>query len=133
MKILGKNVVVATKKMCMEYTSKIHGGFEDCLVGSNDYKSEDLEKDVIFVKDKKGYYVELEDLKSFPTLSLICFGSARRWKTSPNRAGDEYIDNIKPYFAIYDQETLYDIKTIIEKAEVHNANKNQQESILSIK
>lgn len=125
MKILGKDVVVATKKICMEYTSKINGGFEDCLVGSNEYKGDEFERDVIFVKDKKGYYIELEDLKSFPTLSLICFGAARRWKSSPNKAGDEYIDDIKPYFAEYDQETLFDLKQLISAAKVYNTNEYQ--------
>ena len=126
MKILGKNVVVATKKICMEYTSKISGGFSDCLIGSCDYKGSDLEKNVIFVQDKKGYYVELEDLKSFPNLSLICYGAARRWKTLPNRAGDEYIDDIKPYFAKYDQETLYDIKTLISRLNVYKTEEYQK-------
>ena len=126
MKILGKNVVIATKKMCMEYTSKIHGGFEDCLFGSNEYKGDVLERDVLFVKDKKGYYIELEDLKSFPTLSLICFGAATRWKTSPNKAGDEYIDDIKPYFAKYDQETFYDIKTLIRMLNVYKTEEYQK-------
>ncbi len=126
MKILGKNVVVATKKICMEYTSKIHGGFNDCILGANEYKGDDLEKDIIYIKDKKGYYVELEDLKSFPTLSLICYGAAPRWKTSPNRAGDEYIDNIKPYFAKLDQETLYDIKTLISMLNVYKTDEYQK-------
>lgn len=126
MKVLGKNVVIATKKICVEYTSRISGEFNDCLVGSKDYLGENIKKDVIFVKDKKGYYVELEELKSFPTLSLICYGAARRWKTSPNRAGDEYIDNIKPYFAKLDQETLYDIKTLISTLNVYKTEEYQK-------
>ena len=113
MKILGKNIVIATKKMCIEYTSKIHGAFSDCVFASNDYKGCVLEKDVIFVQDKNGHYIELEDLKSFPTLSLICYGAAPRWKASPNKAGDKYIDNIKPYFdSKVNQEKLFDVKTI---------------------
>ena len=132
MKILGKNVVIGTKKLCTEYTSKIHGGFVDCLIGSNEYNGEDLEKNVIFIRDKKGYYVEIKDLNPFPTLSLICYGAAQRWKTSPNRAGDEYIDNIKPYFTKSNQETLYDLKTlikIIENDKSYNLNENSNLTI----
>ena len=115
MKISGKNVVIATKKLCIKYTSKIHGGFGDCVFGSNDYKCSVLEKDIIFVKDKNGYYVELEDLKSLPNLTLICYGAAPRWKTSPRMAGDKYIDDIKPYFdSKVNQEKLFDVKTLFK-------------------
>lgn len=115
MKIYGKQVFVGTKKLCTEYTSKIIGGFSDCYVGSKEYKGEPLETNVIFIQDKNGYYVDLEDAKSFPTLSLICFGAAHRWKNSPNRAGDEYIDNIKPYFdSKVNQEKLFDVKTLLK-------------------
>ncbi len=115
MKILGKNVVVGTKKICVEYTSKIHGGFGDCFFESDEFKGENLEKNVIFIREKNGYLIEIGELDSFPTLSLICFGAARRWKTSPRNAGDFYVDEIKPYFdSKVNQEKLFDVKTIVK-------------------
>ena len=131
MKILGKNVVIATKKMCMEYTSKAQCNFDNSVIEYNVYKGKNLEKNVIFVKDKNWYYVELEDLKSFPTLSLICFGAAPRWRTSPNKAGDEYIDDIKPCFdSKVNQERLWDIKTIIKIITIEKKIEMEKQEIL---
>ncbi len=125
MKILGKDVVVGTKKICMEYISRIQGGFSDSFVGYTDYKGDDLEKDVLFIRDKKGYFVELKELGSHPTFSLICFGAATRWKTSPRHAGDYYIDDIKPYFEKYDQNTLFDLKQLVHTAKVYSTEEYQ--------
>lgn len=115
MKILGKNVIVGTKKLCTEYISKLNTDFNDCYVGSNEYKGNDLEKNVVFIRDKKGYLIEVNDFGSFPTLSLICYGAATRWKTYPKNAGDYYVDDIKPYFdSKINQETLFDFKTLLK-------------------
>ena len=118
MKILGKNVIVATNKICIEYTSKIADEINGSIVSSFDYKGKTLKQNIIYIKDKNGYYVALEDLKSFPTLSLICYGAAQRWKSSPHHVGDVYIDDIKPYFSKLNQETLYDLKTLVKILEI---------------
>ena len=125
MKVFGKNVVVGTKKICTEFTSKINGCLDDCQVSSVEYKGEDLENNILFIRDKLGYLVELRELGSFPTLSLICYGGTTRWKTSPKTAGDFYISDITPYFSSYDQDTLFDLKQLVSAAKVYNTKEYQ--------
>ncbi len=127
MKVLGKNVVIGTKKICVKFTSAIQGGFDDSIVEIEEYVGANIETNVIFIRDKKGYLIELKDLGSFPTLSLICFGAATRWKTTPLNAGDYYIDDIKPYFDENSQETLFDIKSLMLL--IKNLNKESQNTI----
>lgn len=126
MKILGRDVVFGTKKICKEYTTKANGTFDDCIVSCKEYKGDNIERNVIFIRDKKGYYIELKDLETFPTLSLICYGAAPRWKTSPNSAGDCYVADIKPYFSAYDQEKLYEIKTLIKSLQNYDLEKHEE-------
>ena len=125
MKIFGKQVVIGTKKLCIEYTSKIMGAFEDCHVGYHDYKGDVLEKDIIFLKDKKGYLVDIRDIDGSGFLELTFYGACPRYKTQPKHAGDEYIDNIKPYLPSYDQDTIYDLKQIISRIKTKYTNENQ--------
>ena len=125
MKVLGKDVVVGTKKICMEYISRIQGGFGDSFVGGTDYKGGDLEKNVVFIRDKKGYLVELNELGSHPSFSLIFYGAATRWRTSPRNAGDYYIDDIRPYFDENNQDTLFDLKYLVNSAKVYSTEEDQ--------
>ena len=60
-----------------------------------------------------------------PTFSLICYGAARRWKTYPKNAGDYYVDEIKPYLPSYDQDTLYELKTLISAAKIYRTKEYQ--------
>ncbi len=129
MKILGRNVVIGTKKICIEYTSKIQDGYEDYLVGKNEYKGKKLEENVLFVRDKKGYLIELKDLETFPTLSLICFGATTRWNTAPRNAGDYYVDEIEPYFTKSNQESLFELNTLIKIIRIEKSNSQQEDVI----
>ena len=125
MKIFGRQVVVGTKKLCVEYTSKIVGEFEDCHVGYHDYKGEEIEKDIVFIKDKKGYLVDVRDIDGSGFLELTFHGACPRFRTQPRHAGDEYIDNIKPYLPTYDQDTIYDLKHVINRIKTESTNENQ--------
>ena len=129
MKILGENVVIGTKKICVEYTTKIQGSLTDSFVGSCEYKGNNLEENVVFIRDKNGYLVEVSELGTFPTLSLICFGAATRWKTFPRNAGDFYVDDVKPYFSKSNQETLYDLNILIKILKNSNESKCEESTI----
>ena len=130
MKIFGKQVVIGTKKICVEYTSKIVGGFEDCHVGYHDYKGENLEKDIIFVKDKKGYLVDIRDIEGNGLFELNFYGACPRYRTQPKHAGDEYIDQIRPYFeSNVNQEKLFDVKTLLKIITIEKEIEEQQISV----
>lgn len=113
MKIYGKQVFIGTKKLCTEYTSKIIGGSSDCHIGSYEYKGTPLESNVIFIQDKYGYYVDINDIDGGGFLALHCYGAALRYKNHPNDAADIYVDELKPYLPTYDQEKLFEVKNLI--------------------
>ena len=115
MKIYGNQVLIGTKKICVEYISKIMGKSENCHVGYHEYKGDDLEKDIVFIKDKKGYLIDIRDIDGRGFLELNFYGACPRYRTQPKHAGDEYIDEIKPYFdSNVNQEKSFDAKTILK-------------------
>lgn len=113
MKILGKNVYIGNLLICTEYTSRIIGGFEDCHVGEKSHVGEILEKNVLFIQDKNGLFVKVQDTEGLGSIALKVFGAAPRYKTSPHDAGDQYIE-IKHYFEQIDYKTKYDLKELLE-------------------
>ena len=113
MKIYGKQVFVGTKKLCVEYTSKVVGSFDDCYVGSNEYKGEDIEKNVIFFRDKNGYFIDINDIDGSGFLALNFYGAVPRYRKTPNKTTDIYVDDLKTYLPECDQETLYEVKDLI--------------------
>ena len=115
MKIYGKQVYVGTKKICTEYTSKLIGGTEDLHIGTNDYKGTPIEENLIFIQDKHGYFVDINSIDGNGFLALNIYGAVQRYTQSPHRAGDVYVDNLKKYLPIYDHETLYDVKELVER------------------
>ena len=124
MKIYGKQVFIGSKKLCTEYTSKIIGRFSDCSVGNYEFKGEDIEKDIIFIQDKKGYLINIKDIEGTGFLALNCYGAATRYKSEPNYAGEYYIGDLKPYMSEAEQEILFDLKTLITtlKSEISTLN-----------
>lgn len=132
MKIYGKQVLIGTKKLCVEYTSKIVGEFEDCHVGYHDYKGEDVETDIVFFMDKKGYLVDVRDIDGSGFLELTFYGACPRFRTQPRHAGDEYIDDIKPYFfSKSNQETSFDLNTLIKIIKNEKSYTQKEDSILT--
>ncbi len=123
MKIYGKQVLIGSKKICMEYTTKIIGGFDDCQIGHYDYKDTTLEKDIIFIKDKQGYLIDIRDIDGSGFLALNIFGSVSRYKTEPHHAGDLFVSNLKPYMSEIDQETVFDLKTLLQSLKKENSSK----------
>lgn len=124
MKIYGKQVFIGSKKLCTEYTSKIIGGFSDCYIGNFEFKGKDIEKDIIFIKDKNGYLIDIKDIEGTGFLALNCYGAVTRYKTEPHRAGDYYIGDLKPYMSELDQEIIFDLKTLLQalKEEISTSN-----------
>lgn len=116
MKVLKKNIFIGTKKICVEYTSKLNG--------PSNFKSELLERNIIFVKDKQGYYVDIRDTEGMTFLALTMYGAAKRLKTIPKKVGDEYIDDIKPYYSERDQDKEADMKTLINTAKMISETNN---------
>ncbi len=121
MKVLEKNVFLGTKKICVEYTSKLNG--------PSNFKGELLEQNIIFIKDKHGYYIDVRDTEGLTFLALTMYGAAKRWKTSPNTIGDEYIDDIKPYFNNLNESKEVDIKTLINIAKLISETNNDTHSL----
>ena len=113
MKVYGKQVFVGSKKLCIEYTSKIIGGFSDCYVGSSEFKGEEIENNVIFIQDKHGYFVDINDISGSGFISLNVYGAVPRFTKSPNKAGDMFVDDLKNYLPLNDHETLYEVKDLI--------------------
>lgn len=113
MRILGKNVYIGNKCLCIEYTSRITGNYGDTKVGKKSHKSNIIEKNVLFIKDKEGYFVDIRDTEGLGAIAIKMFGAAPRWKTSPHDAGDEYVE-VKPYFPLCDQDIKFDLKELLE-------------------
>lgn len=120
MKVLGKNVVIATKKICVEHTSKIQNAFDEYSIVESFHKGVDFEKNIIFIIDKNGYYVDLRDTDGVPSILLKIFGSVPRYKSHPTHVGDKYIDDVQPFFSICDGEKLFELKELVEVAKNKN-------------
>ena len=114
MKIYGKQVFIGTKKICVEYTSKYIVGLSDSFVGGYEYKGSAIEEDVIFIKDKNGYFIDIKDIDGSGFLALNLYGAAIRYKSKPNQAGDHYIDDLKPYMPTLDHDQLFDLKELLK-------------------
>jgi len=115
MKIYGKQVFIGTKKICVECISKLVAGTEDMHVGSKEYKGAIKENNVIFIQDKYGYFVDINDIKGSGFLELKIYGAVARYTQSPHRIGDVYVDNLKNYLPKHEHETLYDVKELVER------------------
>ena len=117
MKILGKDVFIGNKCVCTEFTSKILGDLNDKRVGEKSHEGKIVERDIMFVKDKSGYYVDIRDTEGLGAFALKFFGAAPRWITNPYKAGDEYIE-IKPYFSKSAQEDKFTLEELLEIANI---------------
>ena len=121
MKIYGKQVLIGSKKLCIEYTSKIFGGFSDSYLNSIEFKGSTLEDNIIFIQDKHGYLIDIRDITGNGFLALNLYGGAVRYRTKPYEAGDHYVADLRPYMSDLDQETLFDLKTLIQELKDENS------------
>ena len=113
MKIYGKQVFVGSKKICVDYSHKI---IEDISepIETVEYFGKDVEKDLIFIKDKSGYFIDINDIYGSGFLAMHCYGAVKRYKNFPKYAGDEYVANLKPYFSENLWQEKFDLKDLIE-------------------
>lgn len=128
MKILGKNVYIGNKCLCTEYTSKIYHSHEDTYIGEKSHERDIIAKNILFVKDKDGYYVDIHDTEGIGSIAIKVFGAAPRWRTSPHDAGDEFVE-VKPYFDETYFEMKFDLKELIEMS---NNPKITTESVIEL-
>lgn len=131
MKIKKKDVYYGTKCLCTKYITEINGGFGGCFVGSESYKDQELERDVVFVKMGENDYRTPEDLYSVAhgifslmskeTLSKI---SMPIFLKHPRTAGDYFVKDLEPYFGNLEAEGKIDLKNLVSMVK-SNSNPTQ--------
>ena len=122
MKILGKNVYIGNICICTEYTSQIISDLDEIYIGEKSHEGKILEKDVLFIKDAHGLYVDARDTEGIGSLAIRAYGAAKRFKRAPHNAGDCYID-VKHYYSkaqFQDQFNLKDLLTVAKN--LHSGN-----------
>lgn len=98
MKILGKDVYLGKKCICSEFTYEIED-FETLSTHEKSHKGIVIEDNVLFIQDKTGNFVDINDIGFIGSLALKVYGAAQRWSKSPTRAGSKYVE-IKPFLQI---------------------------------
>lgn len=124
MKILGKDVYIGNLCICTEYTSHIIGDFKDIHIGEKSHKGKVLEKDILFIKDKNGMYVDARDTAGIGSLAIKVYGAATRYTRTPHEAGDQYIA-VSHYFNESQFDDQFDIKELLNIAKDLKTQENQ--------
>lgn len=124
MKILGKNVYIGNICICTEFTSQIMGDLKDIQIGEKSHKCKVLDENVLFVKDANGLYVDVRETEKIGGFAIRVFGAATRYKQTPLKAGDYYID-AKHYFNDTQSNELYDLKELLHIAQNLKTNKTE--------
>lgn len=111
MKILGKNVYIGKKCICTEFTREVDD-LETLHTHEKSHNGIIIEENVLFIEDKHGLFVDINDISSLGGFALKVYGAAPRWPKNPTKAGSKYID-IKPYFSENNKEQQFDLKYLI--------------------
>ncbi|MBR4998501.1 MAG: hypothetical protein IKY10_01355 [Clostridia bacterium] len=114
MKILGKNIYIGKKYLCSEFTYEIDD-INTLSTHEKCHKGIVIGDNALFVKDKSGYFVDIEDIGFIGSLALKVYGAAPRWSKHPDRAGCKYVE-VQHYFNGCDLETPFDLKDLISIA-----------------
>ena len=123
MKIYGKQVFVGSKKICVDYSYKIIGDISE-PIETVEFFGKEIEKDIIFLQDKSGYFIDINDIYGSGFLAMHCYGAVKRFKKFPKHTGDEYIADLKPYFTENLWQEKFDLKDLIESIKASSAISN---------
>lgn len=106
----GKDVFVATLKKCLD------------IKDNKILKSRTIDLGVILIKFEENDYRSPKDLQNNNCTKLtrkeIKTIKMRSLSTTPSKAGDIYITNIKPYYTEFNKNTRLGIKELIEIEEL---------------
>lgn len=113
MKVYGKNIYSGNLKLCTTYT---HTSSIEPMYEKSTYSGKVLAKDILFIQDHDGNFIDVRDLEGFGSVAYSVFDSATRYTVEPTKAGEAYVCNITKLFDSNKDFEKYTLKEIISMA-----------------
>jgi len=121
MKINGKNIFIGDLCICTKYSTEIIEEFEDgTYMTRNKFEGKPIKENIVYIKDKHGYFLELQETETLGALAVAMYGAAQRWTSKPLKCEDIYVGNLKHYFSQNELDKEFSLNQLHEIVQKNN-------------